>query len=254
MKENRSHIVLNEPLAFDAWRLRFAVDWSEYQPGQFVMVGIPGNAVFLRRPFGIAGLEQGVAEICYKIVGRGTTALTQARVGDPISITGPCGRGFEMPTPGQVAMLVAGGYGIGPILGLARKLVAAQHEVHLYYGAKTSKDLLYRSELAQCGAKVVLTTDDGSEGVKGFVTERLSQDLALKKTPALFACGPDGMLHAVAKLALANTIPAQVSTEAYMACGIGVCNGCVCTAHDGRFVRTCCEGPVFWVEQLKWEA
>lgn len=254
MKENSSVIRCNEAVSADAWRLRFEVDWDAFDPGQFVMIGIPGNAVLLRRPFGIAGLSDGCAEVCYKVVGRGTEALTKAAVGTPLAVTGPCGRGFTLPSPKQQAVLVAGGYGIGPMMGLSEQLIAQkQQELRIYYGARTRGDLLYRPELEKIAATVVLTTDDGSEGTRGLVTAKLQQDLGTLKSPALFACGPEAMLRAVAKLALSRNIPAQVSTEAYMACGIGVCNGCVCRGRGGDYLRTCRDGPVFNVNELSWE-
>lgn len=255
MKENRSVIRLNEPISADAWRLRFEVDWKGFDPGQFVMVGIPGDAVLLRRPFGIAGLAGGCAEICYKVVGRGTEALTKAAAGTPISATGPCGRGFKLPQPRHQAVLVAGGYGIGPMMGLAERLIAqGQQEVRIFYGARTRGDLLYRTELSKIAAAVVLTTDDGSEGTRGLVTAKLQGELGAMQAPALFACGPEAMLHAVAKLAISRNIPAQISAEAYMACGIGVCNGCVCRGHGNEYLRTCSDGPVFDVNELSWDA
>ncbi len=254
MKENRSTIRQNVAVSADAWRLRFEVDWEGFDPGQFVMIGIPGDAVFLRRPFGIAGLSDGCAEICYKVVGRGTEALTKAAAGDMLAVTGPCGRGFGLPAPGQHAVLVAGGYGIGPMMGLAERLIArGQRQIRIYYGARTRGDLLYRPELEKIAAEVVLTTDDGSEGTRGLVTAKLQGELGAMTSPSLFACGPEAMLHAVAKLALERRLPAQLSTEAYMACGIGVCNGCVCRGKGGDYLRTCSDGPVFDVNELAWE-
>ena len=249
MKENRSKIVLNEPMGEDAYRLRFEVDWNAYDPGQFVMVSIPGNEVFLRRPFGIAGLSDGVAEICYKVVGKGTCALTDARSGMAIDVTGPCGKGFSKPAKENTAVLVAGGYGIGPMMGMYK--VLGEGSV-VYYGAKSKDDLLYVDELKSLGAKIVLATEDGSEGISGFITDALANDIDDIASPALYACGPHGMLAAVAKLGLAKGIATEVSMEEYMACGIGVCMGCVCEKAGGGLARTCKDGPVFEAKELKW--
>lgn len=250
MKENRSKIVLNELMGERAYRLRFNVDWPSYDPGQFVMVEVPGSEVFLRRPFGIARLSDGVAEICYKVVGRGTGALTHARVGADINITGPCGKGFEMPADARTAVLVAGGYGIGPFMGL---IEGAKCETVVYYGAKTKGNFLYLEELKGLGVKAVLTTEDGSGGEKGMVTELVARDIGSIEKPSLFACGPHGLLAAVARLGISKKVPTQVSTEEYMACGIGVCMGCVTKNVDGGYVRTCKDGPVFDAKDLKWE-
>ena len=250
MKENRSKIVLNEPMGASACRLRFEVDWDSYVPGQFVMVEVPGGEVFLRRPFGIAGLEGGLAEICYKIVGRGTRALTSAKPGTPIDILGPCGNGFSLSDNGATSVLVAGGYGIGPLMGLAAK---AGGDGVIYYGAKTASDFLYLNELEGLGVKLVLATEDGSAGEKGLVTDVLTRDIGSIEKPAIFCCGPHGLLEAVAKLGISKKIPTQVSTEEYMACGIGVCGGCATRASDGRYVGVCKDGPVFDVRDLKWD-
>jgi dihydroorotate dehydrogenase electron transfer subunit len=210
---------------------------------------VPGGDVFLRRPFGIVALEGGLAEICYKIVGKGTKALTRVRVGDAISVTGPCGRGFSLPEKGRTSVLVAGGYGVGPLMGLASGLGG---DVRFYYGAKAERDLLYIDELGALGAKVVVTTEDGSAGEKGLVTSALERDLDTLERAALFSCGPHGLLEAVARIGEARGIPTQVSTEEYMACGIGVCMGCVSKKADGGFARTCKDGPVFDAKDLKW--
>jgi dihydroorotate dehydrogenase electron transfer subunit len=241
---------MNEPMGLRAYRLRFEVDWDSFDPGQFVMVRVPGGEVFLRRPFGIADLSDGCAEICYKVVGRGTGALTEAAVGTELSVTGPCGKGFEKPAAESTAVLVAGGYGIGPLMGLCRD---ASGERVIYYGAKAADHFLYLDELKELGVRTVLATEDGSLGEKGLITKCLERDLGKLKSPALLACGPHGMLDAVAKLGIKKKIPTQVSTEEYMACGIGVCMGCVCKTSDDNYVRTCKDGPVFDAKVLKWE-
>jgi len=249
MKENRSKIVLNEPMGERARRLRFEVDWDSYDPGQFVMVRVPGGEVFLRRPFGIADLGDGWAEICVKIVGRGTEALARAQEGSELDVVGPCGRGFDLPN-GRTAVLVAGGYGIGPLMGLCKKISG---ERAIYYGAKSAGHLLYLDELKGVGMKAVLATEDGSLGEKGLITKVLEHDLGGIEKPSIFACGPRGLLAAVARLGMKGKIPTQVSTEEYMACGIGVCMGCVTKKADGEFVRTCKDGPVFDARDLKWD-
>lgn len=253
MKDTSTSIAFNEHHSGNAYRMRFAVDWTDFTPGQFVMVSIPGNAVFLRRPFGIARLKDGVAEICYKVVGRGTLALSQACAGSRIDVLGPCGHGFEMPAAGETAVPVAGGYGIGPLFGLCEKLKKEGRPYRLFYGAKTEADFLYLNELSSIGADLILSTEDGSRGAKGFITHLLEKEIKKIDRPHLMACGPHGLLGAVAEISSKRKIAAQVSAEAYMACGIGVCLGCVCKDAAGNFVRTCREGPVFKVEQLAWK-
>jgi dihydroorotate dehydrogenase electron transfer subunit len=249
MKENATAIKMNEPMGEAAYRLRFDVDWTSFDPGQFVMISIPGGEIFLRRPFSIAGLAGGVAEICYKVVGRGTRALARAPVGTEISVAGPFGRGFVMPSNGETAVLVAGGYGIAPLVGLCKKIGKS---VMIYYGAKSASLFLYLDELRKMGVKAVLTTEDGSKGERGLITDRLKMDIDSIKTPALYSCGPKGLLTAVAQIGLSKGITTQVSMEEYMACGIGVCNGCVIKDAKGGFLKTCSDGPVFDAKELKW--
>ena len=250
MKENHTSITLNEPVGEETFRLCFEVDWPSYDPGQFVMVSIPGEEVFLRRPFGIAGLSGGLAEICYKVVGKGTKALMCASAGTRIDVIGPCGKGFKMPDANDTAVLVAGGYGIAPLMGLCRKTGKG---AKIYYGAKTSAEFLYLKELSEVDIEVVLATEDGSQGDKGLITDSLVRDLDSMNRPALYSCGPRGLLRAVAEIGMSKGIFTQVSMEQYMACGIGVCNGCVCKSVDGNFLKTCSDGPVFDAKDLSWD-
>ncbi len=248
MKENHTSIKLNEKVGKETFRLCFEVDWPSYDPGQFVMVSIPGEEVFLRRPFGIAGLSRGLAEICYKVVGKGTSALSGASAGTKIDVVGPCGKGFKMPGADETPVLVAGGYGIAPLMGLCRKIGKG---AKMYYGAKTSAEFLFLKELSEMDIEVVLATEDGSQGDEGLITDSLVRDLDSMKKPALFSCGPKGLMEAVAKIGMSRGISTQVSMEEYMACGIGVCNGCVCKSADGTFLKTCSDGPVFDAKDLK---
>lgn len=253
MQDVRAAIVANDSIAPGVFRLRAAVGWERYEPGQFVMVGVPGDAVFLRRPFGIAALGDGVLELCYAVVGRGTAALSQTPVGASVSILGPCGKGFVVPASSQTAVLVAGGYGIAPLLGLARQLRGAGRSVHVYAGAKDFHRLLYLQELEALGVERFLATEDGSVGERGMITERLGRELSTKNNPVLFICGPHGLLEAAARMAIDRNLPAQASLETSMACGIGVCQGCVCKDARGEYVRICREGPVFDVRTLRWD-
>lgn len=250
MKDISTTIISNERVAEDIFRLRVAAHWPSFTPGQFVMLKVPSTSVFLRRPFGIASLAEGILEICYKVVGKGTHALSLVPSGSEVSVFGPCGRGFALPQGIATAVLVAGGYGIAPLIGLARSLRETNKVVHLYYGAKNSRHFFYLDDIECMGVKLFLSTEDGSLGGKGLVTELLEKDIVAKETPALFACGPHGLIRTVAYLGIVNGIPAQVSLETSMACGIGVCQGCVCKNSTGDYVRICREGPVFDVRDL----
>lgn len=232
-------------------RLRLQTGWSTWDPGQFVMVRIPGSPVLIRRPFGIVGIDEGVLEICFKVIGPGTQGLAHVQQGDKVDVLGPLGHGFET-ICGVDHMLIAGGYGIAPLLGLARMLVKSGEKVTLFYGAKNEDHLLYGDELSKLSIEAVITTEDGSVGQSGLVTEAVEGALSKAKKPVIYACGPRPLMKAVAELGEKNNISVQVSLDEYMACGIGVCLGCMIEKRDGTHVRACREGPVFNASELKW--
>lgn len=253
MKDELTHIACNEAVAERTYRLRAPVSWSSFEPGQFVMVEIPGGERFLRRPFGIAALKEGELEIFSRVVGRGTEALSRAPAGTALRILGPLGRGFRAPAGMRTALLVAGGYGIAPLVALAARFREEKIAVRVYYGAKHAGAFFCRDELAAIGAELLLTTEDGSLSERGLVTAPLEREIAAFPGPALFACGPRGMLEAVAAIGRARGVPAQVSLESFMACGLGLCQGCVCLDRDGNYQRVCREGPVFDAADIAWK-
>lgn len=253
MNDYRTKIIANEKIAPGINRMSFDVNWNDCVPGQFLMLSVPGDEVFLRRPFGIADLSDGKAEIFYKVVGRGTTALSNATAGTEISVLGPLGRGFSRVTShgSRVTILVAGGYGLAPMVGFAKRLLESNEKFSLYFGGKSSDDMFFVEELKKMGIDVRIATEDGSMGEKGLVTQLLEKDLGDVENPAIYVCGPDGLLNAMTKIARKNDCFCEVSREAYMACGLGVCLGCVCRDKEGNYVRTCKEGPVFNVNELE---
>lgn len=250
MNDIVTRVSLNKNVASDFFRIRFPVEWGKFTPGQFVMVGVPAHDVFLRRPFGIVKLERGEMEVCYKVVGKGTLALSKIQRGTEIKILGPCGRGFDVKGKFKTAVIVAGGYGVASLFGLAKELCKAKRRVIFYYGAKGRKEFLYMNELKGMKIDLMTATEDGSLGFKGLVTARLLKEIDNIESPRLFACGPHGLLESVAKIAKEYSLPAQVSLESHMACGLGVCLGCVCKDARGEYVRICKEGPVFDVKEL----
>jgi len=252
MKENRTRVVSNERAGGNAFRMRFAVDWAGFDHGQFVMLEVPGGEVFLRRPFGIVRLEGGQAEILYKVVGPGTRALSRLPVGTELSATGPCGRGYRIPAKDCTAVLVAGGYGIAPLFGLAETLARQGRRAIVYYGAGSKEDLLCTEEIKALGVALAVATEDGSEGYRGTIADKLRKDIGAMDGPELMGCGPEGLMRELARVGVEYGAPVQVSMEAYMACGIGVCTGCACKDKDGNFVRVCREGPVFDAKDLSW--
>lgn len=253
VKDIRTKIISNEMAARDIFIMKLVADLETCDPGQFVMLRVPGGEAFLRRPFGIVMSGGGVCEICYKVVGRGTRAMSQLGAGTEMNVMGPCGVGFDVSRlkGGRTAVLVAGGYGIAPLVGLYGRIVKGGCAAKIFYGAKCKSDLVYLNELKKSGADICVATEDGSAGERGLVTDALSKRISDIADPVIFACGPHGLLVSVAKLAREKKIGAQISLESHMACGIGVCLGCACKDKDGNFVRICKEGPVFDASEIR---
>jgi len=147
--------------------------------------------------------------------------------------------------------LIGGGYGIAPLYGLAERLRNASCDVHLFYGGKGNCDLFLLDEMKELGVNLHLATEDGTLGEKGLVTDILVRELPDIHEPQLFACGPEGLLKAASEIGRNYNLTTQVSLESHMACGIGVCLGCVCKDSAGKYVRTCREGPVFDIADLE---
>lgn len=233
----------------------------EAVPGQFGMLTCgTGLDPFLRRPLSLAGLRpdrHGTSvELIVKEVGRGTRALRRLAPGHELSLLAPLGRGFDLrvPTGARVA-LVAGGIGLPPLLFAAERLAAARVVFDLYLGAATAAELLLvdrcHAVAAVVGGEVILATDDGSRGERGFVTEIFARrSRGAPSYATVLACGPTPMLAALTELAHASGLDVQLSLEQPMACGVGVCLGCVVTSADGGRVASCKEGPVFRTREL----
>jgi dihydroorotate dehydrogenase electron transfer subunit len=236
------------------------------QPGQFVMVKPAGvTDPLLRRPFSVfevlrnaAGDVTGVS-ILNKRAGRSTKKLYELEPGDVVSCLGPLGVPFKPVAPPVEAWMVAGGVGLAPFATLAESLSAAKTSTTLFYGARTAEELFYLEFFEQLGIKLVLTTEDGGRGLKGRVTAPL--EAALKSAgpsgAMVYACGPEPMLEAVAKLAGRYNQPCQVSVERVMGCGLGGCYSCVVPVKHGdehaNLVRSCISGPVFDGAELVWD-
>jgi NAD(P)H-flavin reductase len=226
------------------------------EPGQFVAFAIGGDtsALLLRRSIAIAGADGGVVTVVVAPHGPGSTWLAALRPGDDVDVVGPLGRPFPMPAPGTPALLVGGGYGAAALVGLAERLRAAGSAVTAIAGAASADRLCSVDELGAVADEVVVTTDDGSAGRRGWVSEPAA-DL-VEGVGVVYACGPMGMLRAVGELATAAGVPSYVAVEESMACGIGVCMTCVLpiVGEDGRtrFSRSCTEGPVFGGDRVRF--
>ena len=261
------------------------------KPGQFVHMEVkpcPSTSVspLLRRPFSLYGVdgESGIISVLYRIRGSGTAILAQVRRGEHLSVLGPLGKGFSLPAKGSVALLVGGGMGIAPLVYLADRLVSSGCEVNVLYGAETASELVAQERLLQIGANCRVATMDGSRGHKGLVTDLLtsigefsrklssrfdqtSSSECLQISPdelnttaigrdrlpdMVYSCGPQEMMAVVVRFAKEHGIPGEVSMEAYMACGVGVCLGCACKLKSDAtsYAKVCSDGPVFPLEQV----
>lgn len=225
-------------------------------PGQFVHVKVPGlEESALRRPFSIFNAEGEVLSVMYKTVGRGTSALSRVVVGDEVEVMGALGHGFPVKCEGT-ALLVGGGFGVAPLYFLSRRLIEnGVGDIRLFVGGRTKSDLLELPRFEKLGVAVYATTNDGSYGENGLVTVPLDRHIQeLRKSGGsfeMFACGPDGMLKAVATRAVEIKAPGWISMDRHMICGVGACYACIQKTVRGNS-RCCIEGPVFRAEDLVW--
>lgn len=226
-------------------------------PGQFVQIRLSeGWQPFLRRPFSIHKATRASIDILYAMVGPGTEILSQKKTGEYLDVIGPLGNGFEFESESRRVtgsqILVAGGMGVAPLVFLAERLASSRSLVLI--GAKNKKHILCMQEFQQLGREVKIATDDGSQGFKGYVSDLLNKTLSTidHRPSAIYACGPEPMLKKINQLSRKYNIPAWVSLEEHMACGIGACLGCVVSTTEG-YKRVCKEGPVFNASKINWQ-
>lgn len=233
----------------------------EARPGQFVMIkaGVSAEPP-LRRPFSILSVDPAAETVTLflKDVGQGSHALTALAPGDVTQCLGPLGKPFTPPPAGTEALLVAGGYGVAPFRFLAEELRRAGLRARLFYGGRTREDLPLLPKLLGLGITVVPATEDGGLGARGLVTAPLTAYLDEASGPVrLYACGPGAMMQAVARIADARGIPAEVSLDPWMGCGMGTCLGCVVRIqgpHEAqpKYRCACTEGPIFDAARVVW--
>ena len=234
-----------------------------FQPGHFVAVAVGGenSAMGLRRAFALSGATPsdryaGTVSFVVAEHGAGTRWLVRQRAGDALDLVGPLGNPFPIPSGPAPAVLVGGGYGSAPLLPLAQTLLDNDSPVEFVLGAATADRLYGELAAKRMAGQVTVTTDDGSAGEKGLVTDVLPEAIERVNAEIVYACGPMPMLAAVGAIARHKAIRAQVAVEESMACGIGVCMTCVLPVRgkDGksRFVRSCVDGPVFDALDVRW--
>jgi dihydroorotate dehydrogenase electron transfer subunit len=260
MIEQDAKVVLNKQVASETFLmvLESPEVVAEASPGQFVMIRVQsGLDPLLRRPFSVCGTRGNDRFlILYRVVGKGTTILSTVREGKKLSTLGPLGRGFEIPRSGRESVLVAGGIGVAPLIFLAQTM--KNKEVTLMTGYRSVAEFIAMGQFGLRSSIVSVSTDDGTSGHHGPVTELLEKHLAraANSTPTVFASGPLPMLQRVAVLTLEQDIPCQVSLEANMACGLGACQGCAVKAspqENQTYFHVCQDGPVLRVQSLDWK-
>ncbi len=267
----KTMVISNAEVSPGYFRMRLAApqEFAQSKPGQFIMVRVR-DAIdpLLRRPFGIFDLgtlepeypgagPQLYFEILYRVVGKGTATLSTLHHGDHLDILGPLGTGFIPAGAETEAVLVGGGVGLAPLYYFAKEMVR-EGRVRLFVGGKTREDILCVTEFERLGVETYVATDDGTLGASGLVTEVMERHLEENQnSKVIYACGPMPMLKAVAEIAQRRTMPCQVSLEAYMACGMGACLGCVVKGrehaeHTPDYRCVCKDGPVFDFQELQW--
>lgn len=254
--DDRCWVVAREALGGEYYRLRLRpARRFAAQPGQFAMLKVADSIdPLLRRPFSLHRvLPSGEFEVLFRVVGQGTRLLSAVQVGSRVDALAPLGHGF--PLDAKNPLLVGGGVGVAPLLFLTEALLDRGARPKLLLGGRSDRDILCHDDFGCLAVPYELATEDGSLGEAGLVTRLLQR--ALKTAPpavTVYACGPAPMLAAVAHVCADHRVPCWVSMEAYMACGVGACLGCVIPGTQGEYLRVCKEGPVFPAQAVAWES
>ena len=244
MKQGIFTVLSNIALTNSVYRMVLIGDTSAITaPGQFVNIKLDG--LFLRRPISVCDYEDQILTIIYKVVGKGTEAMSQMLPGAELDILTGLGNGYDISPAGDAPVLLGGGVGVPPMYHLAKQLLKQGKKVAVILGFNTRSEVFYEKEFKALGCDVQVTTVDGSYGKKGFVTDALPGSYSY-----FYTCGPEPMLRSVCK---ATATSGQLSFEERMGCGFGACMGCSCKTLTGN-KRICKDGPVMKKEEILWEA
>ncbi|MFH0811142.1 MAG: dihydroorotate dehydrogenase electron transfer subunit [Pseudomonadota bacterium] len=262
----RAKVLSNMQAAEGLWLMRLEAPECARTalPGQFIMLRVaPALDPLLKRAFAVHSAEpdKGVIDILYAVVGKGTELLSRVRSGELLEAIGPLGRGFRIDHD-RDPILVGGGVGVAPLLLLAEHMKKSKAQVRLFYGCRSASGLAQVDAFLRLGVSVTITTEDGSRGHEGMVTDLLLPELmaaGIGPPPAsVYACGPKQLLASVARLCRGVGVPCQVSLHPFMGCGIGACLGCAVprAQTEGRglsYAKACVDGPVFDAEEVNLE-
>ena len=243
MKQGLFKIEENINLTENVMKMRLSGDTSDItKPGQFINILLDG--LYLRRPISVCDCDEKTVTIIYKVVGKGTEKMQKMTEGTLDVLTG-LGNGYDTTLSGDKPLLLGGGVGVPPLYMLAKQLISEGKKPTVVLGFNTKDEVFYENEFKKLGAEVVVTTVDGSYGLKGFVTDAM-KDIEYSY---IFTCGPEPMLKAIYS---ASEASGQFSFEERMGCGFGACMGCSCKTVTG-YKRICKDGPVLTKEEILWE-
>jgi dihydroorotate dehydrogenase electron transfer subunit len=223
----------------------------DFKPGQFAEVRVDHSPeTFLRRPISIHDVDydNNTFKLLIQVAGKGTEALSKLRTGDSVNLIYPLGNSFTLPDKDDKLLLVGGGCGVAPLLFLGKYLKSNGYMTDILLGFRNSERIIEFEEYLKIG-KVFLTTEDGSKGEKGYVTNHTI--LTTVRYNRIYCCGPDSMMKAISIYCKKHKIHCEVSLENLMACGIGACLCCIVNTVNGNLC-SCIDGPVFNVNELKW--
>lgn len=241
-KQNIYKILLNEPLTQDVYKMILEGD-TQYitAPGQFINIALDGK--FLRRPISVCDFDDNTITIIYKVVGEGTQQMKHLSVGSKLDVLTGLGNGYDI-SKSTKPLLIGGGVGVPPMYNLAKTLIQNNQIPTVVLGFNTKEEIFFENEFKALGCNVIVTTVDGSYGVKGFVTDAF-KDIDYDY---FYTCGPLPMFKAVYN---ATNVSGQFSFEERMGCGFGACMGCSCKTKYGN-KRICKDGPVLVKEEIIW--
>ncbi|MBR2027066.1 MAG: dihydroorotate dehydrogenase electron transfer subunit [Alistipes sp.] len=238
-------VTKNEAMTPLIYEMHLAGDVSGVtHAGQFVEIALDG--LYLRRPISVCNYEEGELTIIYKVVGKGTDLMSQMAEGTQLDVLTGLGNGFDTEHNCERPLLVGGGVGVPPLYRLTRDLIAHGKEVTVVLGFNTEAEIFYAEKFEALGAKVIVATADGSQGIKGFVTDAIRESGV--EADYFYSCGPLPMLKALCN---SLDIDGEVSLEERMGCGFGICMGCSIHTTKGA-KRVCKDGPVFKKEEVIW--
>ena len=242
MKDTIFTVISNKNIAKNTYECVLEGDISDITAsGQFVNIKLDG--FYLRRPISVCDAEGGKLTLIYKVVGKGTQKMAEMTGGEKLLVLTGLGNGYDLSKSGDKPLLIGGGAGVPPMYMLCKKLVAEGKKPSVILGFGAKDEVFYKEEFEKLGAKTYVTTVDGSEGVKGFVTDAMDIDYTY-----FYTCGPEPMLKAIYDKSVTS---GQFSFEERMGCGFGACMGCSCKTKYGN-KRICKDGPVLVKEEIIW--